>query len=102
MRILEMEVDAVAEHLDDMSLMTRGDFVHQLSELERHASRDLIASLLGQPCVSRKIGEGTTFGPSRCPSMHSCLLERGLDMAEHVVHLEHLRVAPVEPSEEIL
>ena len=33
--------------------------------------------------------------------MHSCFLKRGLDMAEHVLHLEHLRVAPVQPSEKI-
>ena len=30
------------------------------------------------------------------------LLERRLDMAEHVLHLEHLRVTSVQPSEEVL
>ena len=42
-----MEVHAIPQHLYDMALVTRGDFVHQLGELERHASRDLIPRLLG-------------------------------------------------------
>ena len=33
--------------------------------------------------------------------MHSRFLERGLDVAEHVLHLEHLRMAPVQPAEKI-
>jgi hypothetical protein len=101
-RILEVEVHTIAEHLDDMALVTRGDFVHQLGELQRDASRNLIPRLLGQPGVPREIREGTTLCPPRCSSMHSRFLERGLDMAEHVLHLEHLRMASVQPSEEIL
>jgi hypothetical protein len=34
--------------------------------------------------------------------MHSSFLKGGLDMAEHVLHLEHLRMPPEQPSEEIL
>ena len=34
--------------------------------------------------------------------MHSRFLECRLDMAEHVLHLEHLRMAPVQPTEKIL
>ena len=96
-----MEVHAIPQHLYDMALVTRGDFVHQLGKLQRHASRDLIPRLLGQPRVSREVGEGTALGPPRCSSMHSRFLERGLDMAEHVLPLEHLRMAPVQPPEKI-
>ncbi len=33
--------------------------------------------------------------------MHSGVLERGLDMIEEMLGLEHFRMAPVEPAEQV-
>src|ERR687891_763891 len=100
-RILEVEMHAVPQHLHDGTSMARSDLVDQLGELERDARRLLVAGLLGQPRVTGEVREHAAFDLPRLLPMHPRVLERGLDMIEQVLGLEHFRMPPVEPGEQI-
>jgi hypothetical protein len=88
--ISEMEVHAVAEHLHDRTSMPRCDLVDQLGKLERDARRLRVPGLFGQPRVTGEVCEHAAFDLPRFFPMDPRVLERGLDMIEEVLGLEHL------------
>src|SRR5918996_2982491 len=96
---LKWEMHAIPQH--DGTSMARCDLVNQLGVLERDARRLLVAGLLGQPRVTGEVREHAAFDLPRFLPMHPRVLERGLDMIEQVLGLEHFRMPPVEPAEQI-
>jgi hypothetical protein len=57
-RISEMEVHAIPEHLHDLAAMICSYLANELGERERHLGRNLIPCLLGQGRVAGEVREG--------------------------------------------
>lgn len=92
---------AITQHLHDGATVPRSDLVDQLGELEGDPRRHLVTGLLGQRRVAGEVREHAGFDKPRFPPVHSRVLERVLDMIEQVPRLEHLRMTPEEPAEQI-
>jgi hypothetical protein len=80
----------------------RSDRAHDIRKRHRHPRGDLVAGLLGQARVAGEIGEDARLGSALGLAMNARVLERSLEMLEHVLSLELLGMPPVEPTEQLL
>src|SRR5438067_12231312 len=97
--ITKMEMHAVSEHLDDHPPVPSSDLADELGKGSRDMSRRLIARLLGQPGVARKIGEDRRLHLPSWFGTHARLLECSVDMLEQMLHCEGLGVPSIEPCQ---
>jgi hypothetical protein len=99
--IAEVEVDAVAEHLDDLPSVPSCDLTHELGERQRCAGRGLVARLLGETRVAGEIGEDACLDLMRRPVVDARLLERSFSVLKVMFRHECLGVTPEQPPEHL-
>src|SRR3954454_22825481 len=96
-----MEVNAVAQHLDDEAVVMGRDLTDEICQLQRHSRGDFVARLLRQLRVARQVGEHAGLWTPFLPAMNPGALERRHEVVEHVLQLELLGVAPEQPAQEV-
>src|SRR3954451_21045056 len=96
-----MEVNAVAQHLDDEAVVMGRDLTDEICQLQRHSRGGFVARLLRQLRVARQVGEHAGLWTPFLPAMNPGALERRLEVVEHVLQLELLGVAPEQPAQKV-